>query len=48
VAGRGCGAGGDGEGDLTNVQCKAVENCHNEIPHATKNSNKNEKKERYQ
>jgi hypothetical protein len=23
---------GDGKGDLTNVQCKAIQNCHNESP----------------
>jgi hypothetical protein len=24
--------GADGGGDLTNVQCKAIQNCHNEFP----------------
>jgi hypothetical protein len=23
---------GDGRGDLTNIQCKAIWNCHNESP----------------
>jgi hypothetical protein len=33
-AGRGLwgGLGGDGGGDLTNVQCKPIQNCHNESP----------------
>jgi hypothetical protein len=24
--------GWDGGGDLTNVQCKAIQNCHSEVP----------------
>jgi hypothetical protein len=23
---------GDGGGDLTNIQCKAIQNCHNDSP----------------
>jgi hypothetical protein len=45
--------GEDGGGDLTNVQCKAIQNCHNKSPWyneymLTKMRNKIFKKERYQ
>jgi hypothetical protein len=26
---------GGGGGDLTNVQCKPIQNCHNEFPRTT-------------
>jgi hypothetical protein len=30
-AGRGLQKGRDGGGDLTNVHCKAIQNCHNKL-----------------
>jgi hypothetical protein len=34
---RGCVWGGDGGKELTNVQCKALQNCHNLSPPCTMN-----------
>jgi hypothetical protein len=30
--------GGNGGGDVTNVQCKVIWNCHNGSPHTTNKS----------
>jgi hypothetical protein len=38
--------GGCRGGNLTNVQCKAIQNCHTDPPVQWTYANKNEKKER--